>query len=176
LSFTQSQSFTGFSEQEFNHEDWNVKASFISEMEDDLTPPDARQEAGDDAYRAHAAGDDSHNADVWAELLEGGIPDVVGEEARNAEKEFVVDQQVHHISHFFYLKSFYFLSRIHLFFLIAYNVSLQDFVSIASDITTQSGILVDCFDPEAWSGISEVIRGLNDPTQRQLHAQVLEGE
>jgi hypothetical protein len=64
LSFTQSQSFTGFSEQEFNHEDWNVKASFISEMEDDLTPPDARQEAGDDAYRAHAAGDDSHNADV----------------------------------------------------------------------------------------------------------------
>jgi hypothetical protein len=109
LSFTQSQSFTGFSEQEFNHEDWNVKASFISEMEDDLTPPDARQEAGDDAYRAHAAGDDSHNADVGAELLEGGIPDVVGEEARNAEKEFVVDQQVHHISHF--------LSQIFLFFI-----------------------------------------------------------
>jgi hypothetical protein len=54
-------------------------------------------------------------------------------------------------------------------------MSLQDFVSIASDITTQSGILVDCF--EAWSGISEVIWGLNeDPTQRQLHAQVLEGE
>jgi hypothetical protein len=60
-------------------------------MRDDLTLPDAHQEAGDDAHRSPAAGDDSHNADVGAELPGGGIPDALGEEAPNAEKESTVD-------------------------------------------------------------------------------------
>ena len=47
IVYSQSQSFTGIPEQAFNREDWNAKANVISEMGDDLTPPDARPKAGD---------------------------------------------------------------------------------------------------------------------------------
>jgi hypothetical protein len=38
VTYSQSQSFTRFPEQEFNREDWNAKAAAIHDMGDDSTP------------------------------------------------------------------------------------------------------------------------------------------
>jgi flagellar hook-basal body complex protein FliE len=40
--YSESQSFTGFPEQEFNRKDWNAKADDIHNMGDDSTPIDSR--------------------------------------------------------------------------------------------------------------------------------------
>jgi hypothetical protein len=72
-------------------------------MRDDSTPIGSREEAGDDAQRALANGDDGQIADVGAEHAE----EVRGVDV-NVETESVAGQQVQHLSHFCSYQSFLF--------------------------------------------------------------------
>jgi hypothetical protein len=92
VTYSQSQSFTGVLEQEFNCEDWNAKAASIGDMGDDSTPISSRQEAGDDAQRAPSDGDDGHIVDGGVEHLEEVLLHVIGGEVVNAEIESTADQ------------------------------------------------------------------------------------
>jgi hypothetical protein len=93
--YSQSQSFTGFPEQEFIHEDSNAKADVIHNMGDDLTLIGSRQEASDDAKRALSDGDDAQRASPGGEAHAAGgpkhpevvLPNVLGEGDVNAETE-----------------------------------------------------------------------------------------
>jgi hypothetical protein len=62
VTHLQSQSFIGFPEQEFNHEDWNAKAAAIHDMGNDSTPIGSRQKGGGDAQRAPGDGDNAQRA------------------------------------------------------------------------------------------------------------------
>jgi hypothetical protein len=79
-------------------------------MGDDSTPIGSHHEAGDDGERAPCDVDDGHFAYGGAEQPEIVLPEVMVEEAVNAEIESAPDQQVEeavnaifvHISHFFF--------------------------------------------------------------------------
>jgi hypothetical protein len=125
--YSESQSFTGFPEQEFNCEDWNAKADAIHNMVDDSTPIGSRQEASgnverapsdrDDAQRANPAngaranGRPNHPEVVLPNVMREGdvnvetktIAGVVGEVAVEVEKNPGADQQVQHLSHFLFI-------------------------------------------------------------------------
>jgi hypothetical protein len=49
VTYSQSQSFTGFPKEDFNCEDWNAKADVMHNMGDDSTPIGSHQEAGNDS-------------------------------------------------------------------------------------------------------------------------------
>jgi hypothetical protein len=84
ITYSQSQSFTGFPKKDFSLEDWNAKAATIHNMGDDSTPIGSRQDVGDDSQRAHTDGDDGHIGDGGAEHPEEVLPNVVVEELVNA--------------------------------------------------------------------------------------------
>jgi hypothetical protein len=114
ITYSQSQSFTGVLEQEFNHEDWNAKAAVIGHMGDDSIPIGSCQQAGDDSQR-DPTGDDGHTANGGAELqqedvipIEVALPDDVAEKAANPKTESAIDQQVQHLRHFFHVSHFFF--------------------------------------------------------------------
>jgi hypothetical protein len=110
VTYSQSQSFTGFPEEDFNREGWNAKATAKHNMGDDSTSIGSCQEADNDSQRAPADGDDGHIADGGAEHPEKVLPNVMGEEAVNVETESAADQQVQHLSHFFVYISHIFFS------------------------------------------------------------------
>jgi hypothetical protein len=95
VAYSESQSFTAFPEQEFNHEDWNAKAGDIHNMGDDSTPIGSHQEASGDAERAPGDGDDAQiasptdgaRADGGPNHPEVVLPNVMGEGDVNAETE-----------------------------------------------------------------------------------------
>jgi hypothetical protein len=120
--YSQSQSFTGFPEQEFNNEDWNAKAAAIGEMGDDSTPLDSRQETSDDAQRAP---DDGQTANGGAELPEVVIADVVGEKAANVETKSAANQQVQHLNHFLFISVISFFS-ISIIFLHCFSIKFLE--------------------------------------------------
>jgi hypothetical protein len=97
--YSQSQSFTRIPSKDFSCEDWNTKAAAIQNMGDDSTPIGSREEAGGDAQRAPADGDDVQIADGGAEHAE----EVTGEVDVDAKTESTAGQQVQHLSHFFTL-------------------------------------------------------------------------
>jgi hypothetical protein len=125
--YSQSQSFTGFPEQEFNREDCNAKADAIHNMGDDSIPIGSRQEASGDAERAYADGDDAQRAcpgegaraDDGPKHPEVVLLNVMGEGDVNAQTETIAgvvgevlvefeknpgaDQQVQHLSHFLFI-------------------------------------------------------------------------
>jgi hypothetical protein len=92
IMYSQSQSFTGFLEEDFSREDWNAKAATMHNVGDDSTPIGSRQDAGDDSQRAPADGNDGHIGDGSAEHPEEVLPNVMVEEAVNSETESVDDQ------------------------------------------------------------------------------------
>jgi hypothetical protein len=141
--YSQSQSFTGFPEQEFNREDWNTKADAIHNMGDDSTPIGSHQEGSSDAERAPGDGDDAQRGspsegahadggpkhpevvlpnvmvegDVNAETKTAAI--VVGEVLVEVEKNPGADQQVQHLSHFLFISIISYFLYLSNFFYIA---------------------------------------------------------
>jgi hypothetical protein len=107
VTYSQSQSFTGFPEEDFNREGWNAKATAKHNMGDDSTSIGSCQEADNDSQRARADGDDGHIADGGAEHPEKVLPNVMGEEAVNVETESAADQQVQHLSLYISVISFF---------------------------------------------------------------------
>jgi hypothetical protein len=127
IVYSESQSFSGFPEQEFNHEDWNAKADAIHNMRDDSTPIGSHQEASGDVERAPSDGDNAQRAspadgahadsgpnhpevvlrnvmgegDVNAEIET--TAGVVGEVVVEVEKNPGADQQVQHLSRFLFI-------------------------------------------------------------------------
>jgi hypothetical protein len=95
VTYSQSQSFTGSPKQEFNHENWNAKATAIHDMGDKSTPIGSFQEGGGDAQRAPGDGDDAQRAspsdgapaDGGPEHLEEVLPNIMLEEDVNAKTE-----------------------------------------------------------------------------------------
>jgi hypothetical protein len=82
-------------------------------MGDDSTPIGSHHEANDDGERAPCDVDDGHFAYGGAEQPEIVLPEVMVEEAVNAEIESAPDQQVQHLSHFCSYQSFLFFNLIH---------------------------------------------------------------
>jgi hypothetical protein len=114
ISYSHSQSFTGFPEEDFSHEDWNAKAAALHNMGDDSTPIRSHQEAGNDSQRAPNDGDDGHIGDGGAEHSEEVLPNVMVEEAVDAEAESTTEQQVQHLNHFLFISVisyFFYLSH-----------------------------------------------------------------
>jgi hypothetical protein len=133
VMYSQSQSFTGFPEQDFNHEDWNAKDGVIHDMGDDSTPIGSCHDASSNAERASGDGDDAQRASPCDEApADGGpehpeevLPNVTREEDVNAETETAagdvgevvgeveknvgVDQQVQHLTHFLFISAISYL-------------------------------------------------------------------
>jgi hypothetical protein len=93
--YSQSQSFTGFPEQEFNREDWTAKVDAIHNMGDDSTPIGSFQEASGNAERAPGDRDDAQRVNPGDGARGNGGPkhpkvvllNVMGEGDVNAETE-----------------------------------------------------------------------------------------
>jgi hypothetical protein len=106
--YSQSQSFTRIPSEDFSCEDWNTKAAAIQNMGDDSTLIGSREEAGGDAQRAPADGDDVQIVDGGAEHAE----EVTGEVDVDAKTESTAGQQVQHLSHFLFISVIsFFLSQ-----------------------------------------------------------------
>jgi hypothetical protein len=124
VTYLQSQSFTGFPEQEFNCEDWNAKVANMHDMGDDSTPIGSHQEAGGDAQRAPGDGDDGHIDDGGVEHAEGVLLDVMGNEVSTLRPNpLLINRFSTSAISYLYQSFLIFLSQS--FFYVAYCLSIR---------------------------------------------------